>query len=71
MPSTDNFQWNDDKVIDFVNWYLQVKNLDFRYSLENMNLIDSFKKGDDPNKWTINNVTMKKWDLLKIEINKF
>jgi hypothetical protein len=43
--------WTDDKVIDFVNWFLKVHNLDFRYTLENRNLIDSFKNGDDAEKW--------------------
>lgn len=43
--------WNDDKVIDFVNWYLKLHKLDFRYRLENRTIIESFKNGDDPSKW--------------------
>jgi len=43
--------WNDDKVIDFVNWYIELHKLDFRYTLENRNIIDSFKNGDDASKW--------------------
>lgn len=43
--------WDDDKVIDFVNWYIGLHKLDFRYTLENRNLIESFKRGDDVSKW--------------------
>ena len=43
--------WTDDKVIEFVNWYLQLQGIDFRYTLENQTIIDSFKKGDDVSKW--------------------
>lgn len=44
----DNF-WNDDKVIDFVNWYVKLHDLDFRYTLENKTLIDTFKKENGSN----------------------
>ena len=43
--------WNDDKVIDFVNWYIALHKLDFRYTLENKTIIESFKNGDDASKW--------------------
>ena len=43
--------WDDDKVIDFVNWYIELHKLDFRYTIENMNIIESFKTGDDASKW--------------------
>lgn len=43
--------WNDDKVIDFVNWYIEIHKLDFRYTLENRTIIESFKNGDDASKW--------------------
>jgi len=43
--------WNDDKVIDFVNWYIELHKLDFRYTLENRIIIESFKNGDDASKW--------------------
>jgi hypothetical protein len=43
--------WNDDKVIDFVNWYIELHKLDFRYTLENRTIIESFKNGDDATKW--------------------
>ena len=43
--------WNDDKVIDFVNWYIELHELDFRYTLENRTIIESFKNGDDAAKW--------------------
>jgi len=43
--------WNDDKVIEFINWYVKLHKLDFRYTLENRTLIESFKNGDDASKW--------------------
>ena len=46
-----DFEWTENKVIDFVNWYLKVKKLDFRYSLENRNIIQSFIRGDAPEAW--------------------
>lgn len=51
MENIDDNFWNDDKVIDFVNWYLKLHNLDFRYNLENKTIIKSFKNGDDVSKW--------------------
>ena len=44
-------EWDDNKVIDFVNWYIKLNKLDFRYTLENKNIIDSFKNGDKPEDW--------------------
>ena len=35
--------WNDEMVIDFVNWYLDFKKLPFRYHLENQTIIEEFK----------------------------
>lgn len=43
--------WNDDNAFDFVNWFLRVHELDFRYTLENRALMESFKNGDDASKW--------------------
>jgi len=43
--------WNDDKVIDFVNWFLKLKKLPFRYTLENKEILESFKRGDDFSIW--------------------
>lgn len=43
--------WDDNKVIDFVNWYVELHKLDFRYTLENRTIIESFKNGDDASKW--------------------
>ncbi len=51
--------WNDDKVIDFVNWYVELKKLGFNYTLENMSIIDSFKNGDKPSDWHINDKSNK------------
>jgi hypothetical protein len=47
----DFYNWTDDNVIDFVNWYIKVHNLDDRYTLENRTLIESFKNGDNAEKW--------------------
>lgn len=47
-------KWTDKKVIDFVNWYLKLHKLDFRYELENQEIIDSFKRGDDYKLWHVN-----------------
>lgn len=43
--------WSDNKVMEFVNWHLEVKQLDSRYELENQFLIDSFKNGDSAKDW--------------------
>lgn len=43
--------WTDDKVLDFINWYLKVQRLGFRYTIENRTLIESFKRGDTPEMW--------------------
>lgn len=43
--------WTDKKVIDFVNWYIKLNKLDFRYTLENKTILESFKNGDDVNIW--------------------
>lgn len=37
------FKWNDDKVIDFVNWYIQEQKIDFRHTLENQTTLETFK----------------------------
>jgi len=43
--------WNDDRVIDFVNWYIKLKKLDVRYELENEEIINSFKSGQSYKLW--------------------
>lgn len=45
----DTNYWNDNKVIDFVNFYLGVKKIDA--PLENQYILESFKNGDSPEKW--------------------
>ena len=50
----EEFEWSDDNVIDFVNWYIELHDLDFRYSLENKTILESFKNGDDVNLWKNN-----------------
>jgi hypothetical protein len=41
------FKWTDDKVIDFVNWYIKLHKLGFKYTLENRTIIDSFKNDEN------------------------
>ena len=45
------FHWTNNKVIDFVNWYIDLHKLPFRYKLENQTIVDSFKRGDDFKLW--------------------
>lgn len=49
-------EWNNDKVIDFVNWYVDLHQLGINYKLENRTILESFKDGDDVSKWLMNNV---------------
>lgn len=51
VTSKVNFDWTDDKVIDFVNWYVELHKLGTRYKLENQTIIESFKNGDKPSIW--------------------
>lgn len=43
----ENFEWTDESVIDFVNWFLELHKLPFKYKLENMEILESFMRGDD------------------------
>lgn len=54
------YKWSDEKVIDFTNWYLNLHNIDFRFSLENKDIVDSFKNGDSFLIWQSNNNQMDK-----------
>jgi hypothetical protein len=47
----NTFNWDDNKVIDFVNWYIDLHQLGIRYKLENKTIVDSFKNGDDVSDW--------------------
>ena len=49
--SGSSFNWDDDKVIDFVNWYIELHKLGVRYTIENRTIIDSFKNGDKATDW--------------------
>ena len=51
MTDKKFYQWTDDEVFDFVNWYLDLHELPFRYKLENKTIMDSFKNGDDFKVW--------------------
>lgn len=41
-----SYEWNDKKVMDFVNWYIKLHRLPERYLLENRQFVDSFKDGE-------------------------
>lgn len=45
------FRWTDGKVIDFIEWYLKFNNLSLHYTLENKDILKSFKNGDSPELW--------------------
>ena len=47
----ENFEWTDKNVIDFVNWFLDLHKLPFRYKLENNDILESFMKGDCFSVW--------------------
>jgi len=55
MEEPQGADWNTDKVIDFVNWYLRlckvITNNNCRFELENQSIIDSFFNGDDYKLW--------------------
>jgi hypothetical protein len=51
--------WTNDKVIEFVNWYLKLNRINPRYELENQTVIDSFLNGDPVEVWD-NEYTSKK-----------
>jgi len=55
-----NFNWTDDKVIDFINWYIDLHKLGINYKLENRTIIESFKNGDNINIWKNDNSKKKK-----------
>lgn len=43
--------WDTNKVIDFVNWYIDLKGLGENNKLENQSIIDSFLRGDKVEAW--------------------
>jgi hypothetical protein len=43
--------WNTNKVIDFVNWYIDLKGLGENNKLENQSIVDSFLRGDKVEVW--------------------
>ena len=44
----ENFEWTDKSVIEFVNWFLNLHKLPFRYKLENMEILESFMRDRPP-----------------------
>lgn len=51
MENNKTVKWTTDKVIDFVNWFLKLKRIPNRYELENMEVVDSFLRGDKAEDW--------------------
>lgn len=51
MENSTPFNWSDEIVIDFVNWYIKLHKLPVKFELENLNILESFKAGDDPSVW--------------------
>lgn len=43
--------WNTNKVIDFVNWYIDLKGLGENNKLENPTIVESFLNGDSVDVW--------------------
>ena len=43
--------WNTNKVIDFVNWYIDLKELGENNKLENFTIVESFLGGDSVDVW--------------------
>lgn len=43
--------WNTNKVIDFVNWYIDLKELGENNKLENKTIVESFLDGDSVDVW--------------------
>ena len=58
------YHWTNDKVIDFVNWFLDLHKLSFRYKLENQTIIESFKNGDDFKLWHKKSIIMDEKTIL-------
>lgn len=44
-------EWNTNKVIDFVNWYIDLKDLGENNKLENKTIVESFLDGDSVDVW--------------------
>jgi hypothetical protein len=51
LPKPEEPIWTNDKVIDFVNWYLKLNRINPRFELENQTIIDSFLNGDPVEVW--------------------
>jgi len=56
LSKMKDFHWSEDKVFDFVNWYIDLHRLPTRFKLENQTIVDSFKNGDDYKLWHKNNL---------------
>lgn len=63
------FIWTEDKVIEFVNWYLTLNKIPFRYHLENQHIIDSFMRGDNPSVWNITSTPEPEEEILLSDLD--
>lgn len=61
--------WHTNKVIDFVNWYIELKGLGENNILENQSIVDSFLRGENTEVWreTINKPTIPEFKLSEKE----
>jgi hypothetical protein len=48
-----NFTWTDEKVTNFVNWYVNLHQLPPRYKMDNHTILNSFKRGEPYTDWQI------------------
>jgi len=52
ISNKEEFKWDDNKVIEFVSWYLELCKLNVEdYCIENLTIIESFKRGDSVDMW--------------------
>lgn len=76
MMMNKPYHWTNEKVIDFVNWFINLNRLPDRYKLENLTILDSFKRGDDFKLWHKNLIERDKNTILSetrnllMELNK-
>jgi len=61
--------WDTNKVIDFVNWYIELKGLGENNKLENQSIVDSFLRGENIDVWkeNINKTTILEFKLSEKE----
>jgi hypothetical protein len=63
--------WHTNKVIDFVNWYIELKGLGENNKLENQSIVDSFLRGEKVEVWKEVNTEFKEQCFTKPQEQKF